>query len=402
MRPATSSTGSLKPTQTLGLQQLLRLLDRPIAFHRCFVKPTGSITAALMLSQAVYWQQRTKDPEGWWYKTREEWREETGMSRWEQEEARKRLRRVGVMREERRGIPARLWYQVDEVRLLELLGQPDQPTEPEPDPGPEGLNLGTTQMAGNPPSGRLEAFQPDGGKTSNWLATPQPTITETTTETTNTTTTTPYPSSTERAATTEPARGGRGDEDQKPEPQDGGQELATLETTKQNPVRRAEVQTAATTNKNSDTATEDQKTVASEAAIEAQRPELVFPAKLTEAEYQDIAAQVYPLPPEIAQQVLDVIESKRRSGQIKINPAALLRGILRKRQADPASFDPSIGFAVADSRRRRAEEITRMRAAAEQRKRERETLRITPQAREAAHRSLATMKAFLRGHAKET
>ena len=152
MRPATASAASIKPTDTLGSRQLVRLLDRPIAFHRCFIDPTGSITAALMLSQALYWQQRTKDPDGWWYKTREEWREETGMSRWEQEEARKRLRRVGVMREERRGIPARLWYRVDEEQLLALLAKTDPPAEP--DVGPEGLDPAAPQMEGKPPTGR--------------------------------------------------------------------------------------------------------------------------------------------------------------------------------------------------------------------------------------------------------
>ena len=60
---------------------LLENFDRPIAFHRCFVTLTGSVTAALMLSQAMYWQKRTKDPEGWWCKTVEEWTEETGMTR---------------------------------------------------------------------------------------------------------------------------------------------------------------------------------------------------------------------------------------------------------------------------------------------------------------------------------
>lgn len=132
---------------------------------------------------------------------------------------------------------------------------------------------------------------------------------------------------------------------------------------------RLAISLAATANESGDTATEDQKAVTSEAAIEAQRPELVFPAKLTEAEYQDIAAQVYPLPPEIAQQMPDVIESKRRNGQIKINPA---------------------------------ESDARARIEAERRERERETLRISLQARECAYRSLATMKVFPRGHAKET
>ena len=52
--------------------------------------------------------------------------------------------------------------------------------------------------------------------------------------------------------------------------------------------------------------------------------------------------------------MLDVIESRIHSGQIRTNPAALLRGIIRKYQADPDAFDPSSGFQIADARRRRA------------------------------------------------
>ena len=37
---------------------ILDLLDRPIAYHRIFARLTGSVHAALMLSQAVYWQNR--------------------------------------------------------------------------------------------------------------------------------------------------------------------------------------------------------------------------------------------------------------------------------------------------------------------------------------------------------
>lgn len=87
--------------------------DRPIAFHRGFVTLTGSVTAALMLSQAVYWQRRTHDPEGWWWKTMEDWTEETGLSRKEQESARRRLKTIGLLEEERRGVPARLYFRVD-------------------------------------------------------------------------------------------------------------------------------------------------------------------------------------------------------------------------------------------------------------------------------------------------
>jgi hypothetical protein len=93
--------------------QLVDALDRPIAFHRCFVTITGSITAALMLSQAVYWSKRSKDPEGWFYKTAEEWMEETGMTRSEQEDSRRRLIAYGFVSEVRKGMPAKLHYRVN-------------------------------------------------------------------------------------------------------------------------------------------------------------------------------------------------------------------------------------------------------------------------------------------------
>ncbi|MGH8711912.1 MAG: hypothetical protein ACREVA_11485 [Burkholderiales bacterium] len=104
------------------MSTFLRLLDRPIAFHRCFIDLTGSVTAALFLSQAVYWQKRIPDkPDGWWYKTRTQWSEETGLSRYEQETARQRLRDAGILLEERRGMPAKIWYRIDQPALRNLL-----------------------------------------------------------------------------------------------------------------------------------------------------------------------------------------------------------------------------------------------------------------------------------------
>ena len=56
---------------------IARLLDRPIAYHRCLVTLTGSVTGAVMLSQAIYWQNRCN---GDFYKTQAEWEEETGLT----------------------------------------------------------------------------------------------------------------------------------------------------------------------------------------------------------------------------------------------------------------------------------------------------------------------------------
>jgi hypothetical protein len=165
---------------------------------------------------------------------------------------------------------------------------------------------------------------------------------------TETTTTTPNPSaSNEATAETEPARGGGGVKDQNPKSQDSDQELVTLATIKQNPASQEEIQAVAATDENSDTFTEsppDEESV-----------ELVYPAKLSDAEREDIAKQVCTLPQEVAQQMLDVVQSHIQGGQVRKNPAAVLRGIVRKYRIDPDSFDPSSGFQIVAARRRRVE-----------------------------------------------
>jgi hypothetical protein len=104
---------------------ILNVLDRPIAFNRAFVDLGVGITGALMLSQCVYWSTRTKNPDGWFYKTQSEWEEETGMNRREQERARKALKSIGVLEEKRRGVPARMYFRVNEDALEKaLLGSP--------------------------------------------------------------------------------------------------------------------------------------------------------------------------------------------------------------------------------------------------------------------------------------
>lgn len=99
---------------------LLIVLDRPIAFQRHFVTITGSINAALMLSQAVYWSGRSSLSDDWFYKTQEEWQEETGMTRRELDGARKILGEKGLMLEARRGVPGKLHFKVQASNLEKL------------------------------------------------------------------------------------------------------------------------------------------------------------------------------------------------------------------------------------------------------------------------------------------
>lgn len=100
---------------------LLELLDRPIAFHRPFATITGSINAALFLSQALYWTNRSDAKGGWFYKTQSEWFDETFLSRRDQETARHKLVEMGILNEERRGVPARMFYCINKETLTVIL-----------------------------------------------------------------------------------------------------------------------------------------------------------------------------------------------------------------------------------------------------------------------------------------
>lgn len=92
---------------------LLEIFDVPITFHRCLVPVAGGVTAALMLSQAIWLTETTaRASEGWFTCSQEQWTQETGLSRWEQETARRDLRMAGLMEERLLGMPAKLWFRV--------------------------------------------------------------------------------------------------------------------------------------------------------------------------------------------------------------------------------------------------------------------------------------------------
>ncbi len=102
--------------------ELTSLLTRPIAFHRIFATIGGGACCGLFLSQAFYWTQRTKDPDGWFYKSQVEWEEETALTRYEQENVRRELKSRGLIEEKKEGIPCRLFYRINKDSLLQALG----------------------------------------------------------------------------------------------------------------------------------------------------------------------------------------------------------------------------------------------------------------------------------------
>jgi hypothetical protein len=142
--------GEMKKRSEVGLVRngpMKGLLSRPVAFHPALARLCGSVTAGLMLSQAIYWtdvQERTK-PElgGWFYKTQEEWSDEICLSRSEQETARKRLVALGFLKEEKRGMPGKMHFFVDVDRVCDALNQSTENQQ-------TSLQETSTQVCGNP------------------------------------------------------------------------------------------------------------------------------------------------------------------------------------------------------------------------------------------------------------
>lgn len=108
--------------QRMRPSHLMVVFDEPIVAQRWAVTATGSITAAVMISYALQLSQALqKQNDGWFAKTIKEWQEEAGLSRSEQETARARLLELGLLKERRQGMPARLEFKVNEDRVYALV-----------------------------------------------------------------------------------------------------------------------------------------------------------------------------------------------------------------------------------------------------------------------------------------
>jgi len=94
-------------------------------------------SAGIFIRQLVFWTDKSMLADGWLYKTRNEMQEETGLSRRQQEKARKILTKKGVLEEDIRTVPPHhhyrvLHYRVRLAQLLEMLTEAED-GDSEPD-----------------------------------------------------------------------------------------------------------------------------------------------------------------------------------------------------------------------------------------------------------------------------
>lgn len=104
-----------------------RLVQRGyVQFHPALADLVGGFKPGLMLGHALYWTRSwlREHPErgGWFWKTATEWRDATGLTPREQENARNDLRNSGVWQEQLSGAPARLYFRLDLAGLAKKVG----------------------------------------------------------------------------------------------------------------------------------------------------------------------------------------------------------------------------------------------------------------------------------------
>ena len=92
---------------------------KPIAYNPIFADIFDSPTAAIFLSQLLYWHGKGKNP-NWVYKTIKDCKIETGLTPYQQKTAIRKCIEKGVLKVKLFGIPAKRHFRLDEP-LLEIL-----------------------------------------------------------------------------------------------------------------------------------------------------------------------------------------------------------------------------------------------------------------------------------------
>ncbi|MEZ0536019.1 hypothetical protein ACAG39_02080 [Caldicellulosiruptoraceae bacterium PP1] len=96
-------------------------LETPYYYYPSFQHICKGVSSILFLSNLLRWNGKQKDPEGWIYKTQKEIEKETGLTRREQETARKNLKKLGFIEEKYKGLPRKLYFKINIEAINEAM-----------------------------------------------------------------------------------------------------------------------------------------------------------------------------------------------------------------------------------------------------------------------------------------
>ena len=101
---------------------LLKHAGKPFFYYPQVGKKLNSVRDAMFLCHLINsMQEDTESQDGWICKTLADTYEATGLSRWEQETARRNLKKLGILEEKYKGLPRKLYFKVDLEKLSSLL-----------------------------------------------------------------------------------------------------------------------------------------------------------------------------------------------------------------------------------------------------------------------------------------
>jgi hypothetical protein len=132
----------------MSITNALSGLGSPVAYYPRLAKFTGSVNAAILLSQFMYWRGRGYDGEV--YKTQAEIEEETGLGKEEQRTAIRKLKELGVLVVEKKGMPAKNHFVFDWSEVDRKWAEWDKTNPQKP----------LRQSSGKPTSSRRESPPP--------------------------------------------------------------------------------------------------------------------------------------------------------------------------------------------------------------------------------------------------
>jgi len=96
------------------------LKEKPIAFNPALGRIVDSATAGLFMSQLLYWWDKGYEKDCI-FKTMEEFKKETCLTRSQQDTAIKRWKKLGILAVENKGIPQKRHFYLNIDKLIGLL-----------------------------------------------------------------------------------------------------------------------------------------------------------------------------------------------------------------------------------------------------------------------------------------
>lgn len=177
----------------MRLSEFLNDVGRPIAYYPKLAHFLGSVNAAVLLCQLLYWEGKQDDADGWIFKTRDEIEAETGLTRREQETARAVLSKprpvekggeveeVRIVEEKRKGVPPKMHFKVHLTALDDLWDEWRKP------PNQKGGNR-PIEKGGNRPNDWAGSAQSNGTDQPDRMGAMRPNIDQSDPETTAQTT----------------------------------------------------------------------------------------------------------------------------------------------------------------------------------------------------------------------